>query len=249
MSFGMRRSSSFVESTPAQEQALQRPALATNAKPEPPQKSQTAAPPQKSLGFWPEVANALTMVPLPVVTTLTGSRSTLLFSICSWVHMTVSVTFHVLLAAAQIPRFAHRVKPAWVRMAMDVDMSLSHAVGLSGGIIVARATGAMTLSFSVCLVLNVAALLVIWTSRAYGADLDRELLTRRFPLLGGSIFLEAYFAWARGATVAGPAMAGIFTLICICTLLDERLRGWGHPVGHALLWPGGYFRVLALKVA
>ena len=90
---------------------------------------------------------------------------------------------------------------------MDVDMTCVHLIALAAAVSHAVAAGSVGLGFGCVLVINALALTVIWSSRNYGPALERELVSRRYPLVGASVFLEAWLAYTRGASQEAAGMA------------------------------------------
>jgi hypothetical protein len=74
---------------------------------------------------------------------------------------------------------------------MDVDMMLSHAVQLSTGYTVFSMvhSSRMTLEFASVACLNFMGIAAIaFSSSSSKAELDRELVTIRYPLMGAAVY-------------------------------------------------------------
>ena len=203
----------------------------------------------RSCGFWQEVANAVTMPFLLICMCIRSDAQPALpplYVAAAFLQIICSVLFHVSLAA----EVCGRLEPSWYsRLAIDCDMSGAHLVALASGYAMTQARGGMDSSFLMVLAVNISALAVIWSGRGkQGEALDKDLVAVRYPLVASSVLLEAGISFGQGAADPATWVAGLFAIVSILVLVDGRLGGWGHPLGHVVLSPGMYFRSQCLRI-
>ena len=209
-------------------------------------------PTGRSFAWKHEVANALSILPLPVYACACApaalrSWPALLFTAVVVVHALPSFSFHAALVASQLcpRRFPRLTSPHAVRSLMDVDMSIIHVSGALATTLHANSA----LAGAAALALLAFALHVIWSSRASARALELELITRRYPCIAAALYHEALLVWLNGDTRNALGMSVVFAVMAALALLDAGpLRGWGHPLSHCALLPGLYFRTEALSV-
>lgn len=233
-----------VESTPVEEQVIRLGSRKAKRVAEMQEVDQSAAPVPQSRALQ-ETVNALTMLPHTYFLLVREVPAPLVFRIAVVLHTCASMTFHMVLVGIekQTPQFI--AKRPWLgRAAMDLDMCLIFAVGLICTVMNATSVA----SASVGVILGFYSLYGIATSRAVAkADIDAELVGRRYPLLFVTIMYEALLAWlCRGDATNAAGIAISICAIGTFSLADKALGGWGHPIGHLACVPGIWFRSEAL---
>ena len=206
---------------------------------------------QTCLGWKQEAFNGITMLPTMVLLLLRIHQPAILyFAAVVCIQTVASMSFHLVLMLSMLPSASAWRPPAHrARTLMDVDMMLSHAVHLSTGYTVFSMAhpSRMTLEFASVACLNLAGIAAIaFSSSSSKAELDRELVTIRYPLMGAAVYLETWQRYIGGATHDAYGMAVTITLLCSFVLADRRLGGWGHGIGHLWLWIGTHYRANAL---
>jgi hypothetical protein len=206
---------------------------------------------QSCMGWKQEAFNGITMVPTMVLLLLRIHQPAILyFAAVVCIQTVASMSFHLVLMLSTLPSASKWRPPAhWARTLMDVDMMLSHAVQLSTGCTVFSMvhSSRMTLEFASVACLNFMGIAAIaFSSSSSKAELDRELVTIRYPLMGAAVYLETWQRYMGGATHDAYGMAVTITLLCSFVLADRRLGGWGHGIGHLWLWIGTHYRANAL---
>ena len=194
----------------------------------------------KAYGPWQELANAVTMLPLPVYVLMNTSPPPWTLAVVA--HSIASITFHIILFAAM--RWPHLRIARRARAAMDFDMALIHVAAVVA--LAIHSSG--TFSGALGVTLNLAALTRIWFSRKlpYGAHLESELVQQRYPLMFIITMYEALLVWLNGDVEDACGIAGSFVAAAVLVLLDDKLGGYGHPLGHFALLPGIIVRTRAL---
>ena len=137
---------------------------------------------------------------------------------------------------------------------MDADMAMIHCVSLIYVSLIATAASSAplaALSMVLALAINGMALATIGFSKADdGADLTRELLFRRYPLVGASTYLESMLLYAlHGDAHNAMLVCAVITISGCCAALDGPLGGWGHVLCHLVLLPGMHCRADGLVAA
>ena len=203
--------------------------------------------PLPSHGLGRELFSALTMPAVPGAVMLFSDAPPLLYTVVLCVHTCASMAYHQSLAASQT---SYTLRPFWVRASMDADMILVHLLSIASAYSLAVAGGALFVDAGlICaLLINLAGIALIATSRNYGPALAWELDQIRYPIIGLSVFAEAGLSYLRGASRDACGTAVCMALVCSCVLLDKRLGGWGHGLMHLFLLPGAYLRANALSV-
>ena len=201
----------------------------------------------KASGIPQEIFNAVTMVPVFLVLVARTEPPPVAFTLLAFVHMCASMSFHFILVGNQM-KIPFLVARPWLpRAAMDVDMALIYVVGILCTSILATTT----FSASLGLLFNGLGLGIIATSRAHDrSEVESELLMRRYPLLAAGMHWEAAMIWLyHGSPNNALGLVLSFAFTCASVLVDEKLHGWGHGLGHLFLVPGMIFRSEALAVA
>lgn len=210
---------------------------------------------QACLGWRQEVFNCMTMIPPALHLLLRPEPVLRYFTAAVCAHTAASMSFHVLLILSTLPSAsAWRPPPRWVRRLMDLDMALTHCVNIANALTAYsmdryRWNQVVDFNFVALLTLNVMGIAIISCSRsASQEELDRELNMVRYPLIGLTVFLEVWQRYNGGATDDALGMAVTMTLLSSFVFLDRRLGGWGHGIGHLILWLGTYYRANALAI-